>query len=76
MAGTSTGADKPVLSKQLAALARRLAALSAEDRRAVLDAASRGPSRQTASWASLEAAVGVVTLGGDALADTATLYDG
>jgi hypothetical protein len=47
--------------------------LSAEERRAVLDAASRVDARPTASWASLESASGIVHLGGNAVEDTARI---
>jgi hypothetical protein len=62
--------------KRLAPLVRRLAALSPEQRRAVMEAASREPSRATISWEAIEDAVGAVELGGDAVRDTAQLYDG
>jgi hypothetical protein len=76
MARASPEADKSALSKRLTALARRLATLSDEDRRAVLEEASHEAVSPTLSWASVEAAAGIVTLGGDAVEDTAELYDG
>jgi hypothetical protein len=76
MSGQRPPDDERALPKRLVPLARRLASLSAEERRAVIDAAASIDPRPVASWASLDEATGVVSLGGDAVEDTAGLYDG
>jgi hypothetical protein len=62
-------------------LVRELAELPASERRAVfiaaLEAASRSSHRETASWQSIRAAIGIVKgAPADAIEDTAHLYDG
>jgi hypothetical protein len=67
---------------RLEELAEELAALSPEDRRRVLAAASRrGPraaeaTTASSAWQQLRSLEGIVSLGGDALEDCAHLYDG
>ena len=73
---TRRGADAE--RPDLAALAHALAALSDEERGAVLAKAnevSKVPCA-TVSWESFRAACGVVNLGGHAVEDTERLYDG
>lgn len=58
-------------------LVHELAQLPADERRKVIaDAQREAQRRTTLSWGSLRASRGVVTLGGDALADCDSLYDG
>lgn len=58
-------------------LVHELAQLPADERRKVIaDAQREAQRRTTLSWSSLRATRGVVTLGGDAIADCDSLYDG
>lgn len=59
-------------------LARDLAALSAPTLAAVVaraESLAKGPGK-AASWESVDALGGIVSLGGDAIDDTDALYDG
>lgn len=69
---------RPLLPPEHEPLAQRLAALPAPVRAAVVaraESLANGP-RKAASWESVDALGGVVSLGGDALRDTDALYDG
>jgi hypothetical protein len=69
-AGTSTDGDRRRLVLELAQL-------PADERRKVIaDAQREAQRRTTLPWGSLRASRGVVTLGGDAVADCDSLYDG
>lgn len=58
-------------------LVHELAQLPADERRKVIAEAQRKAQRRsTLSWSSLQTSRGVVTLGGDAVADCDSLYDG
>ena len=62
---------------QRARLVHALAQLPEEERRAIVADARREARRNaTLAWASLRAARGVVSLGGDAVVDCDRLYDG
>lgn len=62
---------------ELRRLVRELAQLPADERRQVIvDAHREAQRRATLAWGSLRASRGVITLGGDALADCDSLYDG
>jgi hypothetical protein len=66
------------LRPELEPLAKQLAALPAEDRRAVVEAAEAGERSPlpTIPWKELEEAFGIVSFGGDAVEDCRRLYDG
>lgn len=69
---------RPVLPPEHEPLARDLAALPAPVRAAVVaraESLAKGAPK-AASWASIDALGGVLSLGGDALRDTDALYDG
>lgn len=69
---------RPFLPPEHEPLARDLAALPAPVRAAVVAQAERlaKQSRKAASWESVDALGGIVSLGGDAVRDTDSLYDG
>ena len=67
---------RPLLSPEHEPLVSDLAALPAPVRAAVVAQAERLAKRKAASWESVDALGGVVSLGGDALRDTDDLYDG
>lgn len=59
-------------------LVEQLATLQAADRERIVHAArksARGQRRRAVAWSSLREACGVVSFGGDAVADTQALYD-
>jgi hypothetical protein len=58
-------------------LVQALARLSEDERRRVIaDAQREAGRRATLDWKSMRAARGIVSLGGNAVADCDTLYDG
>jgi hypothetical protein len=65
--------------EHLLPLAQQLAALSEADRDLVIRAArsqTKPRKLRTMSWETLERAIGIVSLGGDAVEDCKALYDG
>jgi hypothetical protein len=66
------------LPAELEPLAKTLAALAPATRAAVVARAERlaARPRPAASWETVAALGGIVCFGGDAVADTAALYDG
>jgi hypothetical protein len=69
-AGSPTDGDRSRLVHELAQLS------AAERRKVIADAQREALPRTTLSWGSLRASRGVVTLGGDAVADCDSLYEG
>jgi hypothetical protein len=75
MAGMPKRGDSA--NTERARLVHALAQLPDEERRAIVADARREARRNvTLAWASLRAARGVVSLGGDAVVDCDRLYDG
>jgi hypothetical protein len=68
--GSSTAGDRRRLVHELAQLPAR------ERRTVIAEAQREAQRRSTLSWGSLRASRGVVTLGGDSVADCDSLYDG
>jgi hypothetical protein len=68
----------PRVRPALEPLVRQLAELPDDERREVVAAAeeSAATRKPTLAWSSWDAARGVVSLGGDAVADCDRLYDG
>lgn len=64
--------------EHLLLLVQQLAALSEADRAFVIRAAcsqAKPRKRRTMSWETLERAIGIASLGGDAVEDCRALYD-
>lgn len=64
--------------EHLLPLVQQLAALSDADRNLVIQAAraqARPRKPRTMSWETLDRAIGIVSLGGDAVEDCEALYD-
>ena len=68
--GSSTEGDRRRLVHELVQLPAR------ERRKVIAEAQREARRRSTLSWVSLRASRGVVSLGGDAVADCDSLYDG
>ncbi|GMV18169.1 MAG: hypothetical protein HS104_24415 [Polyangiaceae bacterium] len=65
-----------VVPESLKPLVEQLAKLQPSDRDLVVRAAESSPRYRPVTWELLEAARGVVSLGGDAVEDCKALYDG
>lgn len=71
------GSPRPSARPELQSLVRQLAALPANVRNEVVSAAEEAATaKPVLSWAEIDRARGVVALGGNAVDDANSLYDG